>query len=80
LPTQPSPGPCHRCTQHRPLFTASPEWGRVPSPLCTRCWSAFADARAGGTYVDFNDAFDNATDAELEAGLTLTTTASGPDA
>jgi len=66
-------GPCSRCKQpQRPLFPAEKAWGDVPSPLCSPCWSRYADARANKTYVDFNDAFDNASDEELSAGLGLT--------
>jgi hypothetical protein len=66
-------GPCGRCKQPcRPLFPAEKAWGDVPSHLCSPCWSKYADARANKTYVDFNDAFDNASDEELFAGLGLT--------
>jgi hypothetical protein len=69
---QPTTGNCGRCRQPRPLFPAKDSWGDVPGPLCSPCWSKYADARANRTYVDFNDAFDNATDEELSAGLGLT--------
>lgn len=61
-----TPGNCGRCAQRRPCFPPKPEWGDVPALLCVRCWSTYADARANKTYVDFKDAFDNATDEELE--------------
>lgn len=48
------------------VFPANPERGRVPTPLCTSDWQRYAVARASKAYVDFNDAFDNATDQELE--------------
>lgn len=63
----PTEGQCLRCMQRRPLFPAKSSWGKVPDPLCSQCWSKYADARANKTYVDFNDAFDNASDEELEA-------------
>jgi hypothetical protein len=62
-------GPCRRCGQPRPLFPAQKTWGDVPSPLCPNCWSTYADARAAGSFVDFNDAFDNATDDQLQDAL-----------
>jgi hypothetical protein len=66
-------GPCRRCKQpQRPLFPAKADWGDVPDLLCSPCWSRYADARENKTYVDFNDAFDNASDEELSAGLGLT--------
>jgi hypothetical protein len=65
--TKPIGGRCGRCRQPRPCFPAKPEWGDVPAELCSPCWSKYADARAANTYVDFNDAFDNASDEELEA-------------
>lgn len=63
----PREGRCARCNQPRTVFDALPEWGRVQSPLCTRDWQLYADARANRTYVDFHDAFDNAGDEEFEA-------------
>lgn len=60
---------CAHCAQPRPVFPPKPEWGRVPDPMCSPCWSKFADARAAGTYVDWSDAFDNATDDELLAAI-----------
>lgn len=66
-------GPCNRCKQpHRPLFPAEKAWGDVPSLLCSPCWSRYADARANKSYVDFHDAFNNASDEELSEGLGLT--------
>lgn len=66
--TAPPPtGPCARCGQTRPLFPADPGWGDVPSPLCTTDWQQYAEARASGSYFDWNDAFANASDAEIEA-------------
>lgn len=62
-------GPCRHCQQPRPLFPAKTSWGDVPSPLCSPCWSKYADARANNTYVDWNDAFDNGSDEELAAGF-----------
>jgi hypothetical protein len=69
IATQPTEGVCARCEQPRVVFPAKPEWGRVPTPLCTTDWSLFADARAGGTFVDWNDAFDNASDDQIETHL-----------
>ena len=67
--TTPKPveGQCARCEQPRVVFPAKPEWGDVPTPLCTSDWQLYAEGRANGTYVDFNDAFDYASDEELEA-------------
>lgn len=56
---------CRRCQQMRVVFDAKPEWGKVPSPLCSPCWSRYAEAREDNSYVNFNDAFDNADDDEL---------------
>lgn len=64
-------GRCARCNQQRVVFEAPAEWGAVQSPLCTRDWGLYAEARANKTYVDFHDAFDNASDEELEDGLGL---------
>lgn len=69
---QPAEDRCGRCTQTRPLFHAKTDWGSVPPHLCSPCWSKYADARANHTFVDFNDAFDNATDEQLSDGLGLT--------
>lgn len=66
---RPAHGPCHRCGRTRTLFPAPATWGKTPTPLCPRCWSAYADARAAGTYADAADAFDNAPDSEWEAAL-----------
>lgn len=68
-------GPCRRCQQPRPLFPAQASWGQIPDPLCSPCWSLYADARASGSFVDWNDAFDNATDEQLATGLEGTETA-----
>lgn len=65
----PETGSCARCRQTRPLFAPKPEWGWVPGLLCSTDWQRYADARANGTFVDANDAFDNATDEQFEAGL-----------
>lgn len=62
-------GTCARCHQPRRVFNTPSDWGRVPAPLCSRCWSTYADARASGDYVDWNDAFDNAPDEVLETAL-----------
>lgn len=62
---EPKIGTCRKCGQTRPLFPAKPEWGRVPQEMCSPCWSRFAEAREHGTFVDFSDAFDNATDEQL---------------
>ncbi len=66
--TDPETGTCGRCRKKdRPLFAPSEEWGdNVPAWLCAHCWGAYADARANNTYLDFNDAFDHASDEELE--------------
>lgn len=69
---EPAVDRCGRCRQTRPCFDAKADWGRVPARLCSPCWSSYADARAARTYLDFNDAFDNASDEELSAGLGLT--------
>lgn len=66
---KPGEGRCKRCTKIRQLFDAKEEWGKVPSPLCVSCWSRYAVARDSKTFVDMNDAFDNATDEELNEGL-----------
>lgn len=65
-PDQPVADRCGRCTQTRLCFKPDPKWGDTPDPLCSPCWSKYADARAAGTYVDFNDWFDNGTDDEIE--------------
>ncbi|MFH8483571.1 hypothetical protein [Streptomyces sp. NPDC018055] len=74
MPTSPTPvtaaeGRCARCKQSRAVFPAKAEWGDVPTPLCTTDWQRFAEARANRTYVDWADAFDNASDEEFEAHL-----------
>jgi hypothetical protein len=66
---QPVEGTCGRCQQARVVHTPKPEWGRVPGPLCTSCWQRYDEARADGDYVDWNDAFDNASDEEISAHL-----------
>ena len=66
---QPTEGTCGRCQQPRIVHQAKPAWGRVPSLLCTSCWQRYDQARADGSYVDWNDAFDNASDEEIEAHL-----------
>jgi hypothetical protein len=62
---EPTTGRCGKCWQTRPLFPSKREWGTVPDPMCTSCWQAYAEARANGTFVDWGDAFDNATDEQL---------------
>jgi hypothetical protein len=63
-------GDCARCHRlNRPVFGPTAEWGRVPSPLCSPCWSTYADVRAAGRFVDFNDAFDNASGEQLETAI-----------
>lgn len=63
-------GTCARCQRGTRVFPADPAWkGRVPSPLCGPCWGGYAQARAENTYYDWNDAFDNATDEEMETAL-----------
>lgn len=59
---------CGRCGQTRPCFPQKNGWG-APDLLCSPCWTKYADARAAKSYVDFNDAFDNASDEELDAWL-----------
>lgn len=65
----PRQGPCERCQQPRPTFA----WPTPDSDdrkwLCAPCWSMFQEARDAGTFVDWNDAFDNATDEQLAEGL-----------
>ncbi|WP_018386408.1 hypothetical protein [Wenjunlia vitaminophila] len=67
--TNPTEGQCGLCKQRRPLFDSRSEWGDVPARLCTGCWSRYAVARERGEFVDWADAFDNASDSQLEAGL-----------
>lgn len=59
-------GRCARCEQPRIVFPAKPEWGDVPSPLCTTDWQLYDQARANGSFIDWPDAFDNATDEQIE--------------
>ncbi len=66
---KPIEGICGKCEQPRAVFPPKPEWGDVPELLCTSCWGLFAEARANGSFVDWNDAFDNATDEQIEAHL-----------
>ncbi|GGV34066.1 hypothetical protein GCM10010182_67390 [Actinomadura cremea] len=74
---EPKDGTCGKCKQARPLFPARPEWGRVSAEMCSRCWQVFAEARANDTFVDWNDAFDNATDEQLEEHVSGARTARG---
>ncbi|RCH70511.1 hypothetical protein DT019_03200 [Streptomyces sp. SDr-06] len=67
--SEPVEARCARCGQRRVVFPAPEEWGAAQSPLCTRDWQLYAEARANKTYVDFHDAFDNASDEELEEAL-----------
>lgn len=57
--------PCSRCLQVRPLYEPRPEWGDEWALFCVRCWSVMCEARENSTYVDFHDAFNNASDEEL---------------
>lgn len=66
-----SEGRCARCKQPRIVFPAKVEWGKVPSPLCTTDWQAYAEARENNTYVDSKDAFDNASDREFETHIAV---------
>lgn len=68
-PSQPENGRCARCGRTGPVFPAEAAWGRVESPLCSTHWQVFAQARDAQTYVDWNDAFDNAPDNDLEKGI-----------
>ncbi|MFE2967530.1 hypothetical protein ACFXKC_28430 [Streptomyces sp. NPDC059340] len=67
--TPPAEGRCAHCDQPRIVFPTKPEWGQVPSPMCTSDWQLFAEARDNNTFVDWNDAFLNGTDDQLAAGL-----------
>lgn len=67
--TQPAESVCGRCQQPRVVHAAKPEWGDVPPLLCTSCWRLYAEARANNTYVDWTDAFDNASDDEINTHL-----------
>ncbi|MFD9124921.1 hypothetical protein [Kitasatospora sp. NPDC059571] len=71
MTTQPTPaeGTCGRCQQRRVVHPAKPNWGHVPKLLCTSCWQRYDEARANDDYVDWNDAFDNASDEEIVAHL-----------
>ena len=67
----PAEGPCERCAQPRPLFRhpgTSNDAGN-PKQLCAQCWARIQDARDNGTYADWNDAFDHASDDEIAAYL-----------
>jgi hypothetical protein len=68
-PQQPAEGTCGRCHQPRRVHPAKSEWGRVPAHLCATCWGRYDEARANDDYVDWNDAFDNASDEEISANL-----------
>lgn len=68
-PSAPEEGRCARCGRTGPVFPPQKSWGRVPGPLCARDWEKYDTARADQTYVDWNDAFDNASDEELEKGF-----------
>lgn len=65
--TEPKVGTCGKCGQTRPLFPAKKEWGEVPCQMCTSCWQVYAEARANNTFVDWQDAFHNATDEQIGA-------------
>lgn len=67
--SQPEQGRCARCQQSRIVHPPKPQWGEVKGPLCTPCWQVYDEARAAKTYVDWSDAFDNASDEEIEASL-----------
>ncbi|MFC6883478.1 hypothetical protein [Actinomadura yumaensis] len=69
MPQQPTIGVCALCKQTRPVFPPDPAWGRVPGPLCGPQWSEYAQARDQGTFAHFRDAFDNATDEQLQEFL-----------
>lgn len=71
--TQAADDTCGRCQQARVVHPAKTEWGRTPSPLCTSCWQRYDQARANDSYVDWNDAFDNASDDELSGALSAAT-------
>ena len=64
--SQPAASRCARCGQTRPCFEPKPEWGTVPALLCSPCWSRYADARAARSFIDWADAYTNATDSQLE--------------
>lgn len=69
-PASPAKGCCARCQQPRIVHLPDPAWGKVAGPLCTPCWQTYATARDQNSYVDWDDAFDNASDAEIIAQLT----------
>lgn len=71
MKTTTSEGRCARCKQPRIVFPAKAEWGKVPSPLCTTDWQAYAESRENNTYVDSKDAFDNASDHEFETRIAV---------
>jgi hypothetical protein len=57
-------GRCGRCSQNRRLFDRAMECGATVQ-LCVRCYSRVEEARDRGTFVDLDDAIDNASDAQL---------------
>lgn len=67
LNAPPRQGPCPRCRKDLPVFDTPRDV--VPKQLCADCWSAFREAREAGTFVDWSDAFDNASDEQLSKGL-----------
>jgi hypothetical protein len=62
-------GVCRRCGQTRPLFVTLADWVTPPVWLCTVDWQALAEARYAGTFLDWADAFDNATDDQIAQQL-----------
>lgn len=66
----PQEGTCGICGEFRVVVPAKPEWGDVPAILCVRHWSDYEQARSHGSYFDWRDAFDNASDEELESAIT----------
>jgi hypothetical protein len=65
----PAEGPCARCAQTRPLYARRFEGDDKAAMLCPRCWSEYQVARENGEFLDWNDAFDNATDEQIEQHL-----------
>jgi hypothetical protein len=58
-------GRCGRCGQNRRIFPRAMESGGT-AELCVHCYSIYEEARAKGTFVDLDDAIDNAaSDAQL---------------